>query len=76
MTGPALPATARTVFDAARQEALKELAPLLGRAGACRAVGVNRPTWYAHHRQSPPRPRPKRTPKPHPKALTAAERRR
>jgi putative transposase len=74
VTGPALSGTAGTVFDAARQEALEELAPLVGRAGACRAVGVNRPTWYAHHRQSPAPPRPKREPKPHPKALSWAER--
>ena len=74
MTGPVLPGTEQTVFETARQEALEELAPLVGRAGACRAVGVNRPTWYAHHRQSPAPPRPRRAAKPHPKALTQAER--
>jgi putative transposase len=73
-SGSGLPGPAEAVLDQARQEALEELAPLVGRAGACRAVGINRPTWYAHHRQSPAPPRPKRTPKPHPKALAEAER--
>ncbi len=38
-----------------------------------RAVGVNRPTWYADDRRSPAPPKPGREPKPHPKALSGAE---
>lgn len=67
-------ATAGTVFALARGQALEELAPLVGRTQACQALGINRPTWYAQNRTSPPPPRPPRQRRPHPKALSQAER--
>ncbi|MEU1201620.1 IS3 family transposase [Streptomyces sp. NPDC005813] len=65
---------AGTVFEGAREAALEELAGVVGRVRACVALGVNRATWYRHHRQSPPPPRSVRERRPHPKALTPAER--
>jgi putative transposase len=55
--------------------AVTELIPVVGVAGACRAVGRPRSSWYRHHRQSPLPPRPPRpVPRPQPRALSAAER--
>lgn len=64
-------------FAAAQEQACEELAPLVGRAAACRATGRPRSSWYATHRQSPAPAKP--TPVPHtdrfqPRALSAAER--
>jgi putative transposase len=54
--------------------AITELVPIVGTAGACRAVGQPRSSWYRHHRQSPPPPRPPRpAPRPQPRALTPTE---
>ena len=64
---------ARAAFDAARSRALEHLSSLIGRTRACAAVGVNRPTWYRHHRASP---RPVRPPAPrraHPAKLSGEE---
>jgi putative transposase len=62
------------VFEAAREQALEDLTPTIGRARACAAVGVNRATWYRRNRLSPAPPRPVRERKRHPRALTADER--
>jgi putative transposase len=62
------------VFEDARTAALEKLSGVVGRVKACAALGVNRATWYRHHRKSPPPPRPVRKRRPHPKALTPAER--
>src|SRR5690606_14676941 len=52
-----------------------ELTPLIGRKRACAAVGLSRAGWYRRHRQSPPPARPAPAPKrPHPRALSQAER--
>ncbi|WP_404823970.1 IS3 family transposase [Nonomuraea gerenzanensis] len=61
-------------FQAAQAEAIEELVPLLGRRNACTAAGVSQATWYRHHRQSPAPVRPARPRKPHPAALSPAER--
>ena len=54
--------------------AIDELIPIVGTAGACRAVGRPRASWYRQHRQSPLPPRPPRpAPRPQPRALSAAE---
>jgi putative transposase len=55
--------------------AIAALIPVTGTAGACRATGQPRASWYRAHRQSPPPPRPPRpTPRPQPRALDAGER--
>jgi putative transposase len=53
-----------------------EMAPVVGVAGACRAVGRPRASHYRHHRSSPPpsRPAPRTPPRPQPRALGVAER--
>ena len=52
-----------------------ELAPVVGVAGACRAVGRPRASHYRHHRPSPPPSRPAPPPpRPQPRALEVAER--
>jgi putative transposase len=54
--------------------AITELVPIVGAAGACRAVGQPRSSWYRHHRRSPAPPRPPRpAPRPQPRALTPTE---
>jgi putative transposase len=58
-------------------EAVAELAPLIGKRAACRATGRPQASYYRRHRQSPTPPPvqgPKRAPKPQPRALGAAER--
>jgi putative transposase len=55
-------------------EAIDELVPLVGKTKALSAVGVNRATWYRHHRQSPKPPRPERIATPQPRALSEVER--
>jgi putative transposase len=55
-------------------EAITELAPLMGVKAACAAVGRPRATHYRHHRKSPPPPRPELIPAPQPRALSEAER--
>jgi putative transposase len=57
------------------EAAISQLAPLVGTATACRAVGRPRSSWYRHHRRSPAPPRPSRlAPRPQPWALAPAER--
>lgn len=65
------------VFARAQRAACEQLSELIGRAGACRATGVPRSSYYHQHRISPAPPRP--APKPHreriqPRALSPEER--
>jgi putative transposase len=54
--------------------AITKLAPVVGTAAACQAVGRPRSSWYRAHRRSPaPTGRPGPAPRPHPRALSAAE---
>jgi putative transposase len=55
-------------------DAIAELAPLVGTRAACRAVGTPQAGWYRRHRQSPVPPRPVRARTPSPRALSPAER--
>ncbi|MFJ2192058.1 DDE-type integrase/transposase/recombinase [Kitasatospora sp. NPDC087861] len=66
----------RDSAEDARTAALETVSGVVGRVKACAALGVNRATWYRHHRKSPPPPRPVRECRPRPKALTPAERER
>lgn len=52
--------TAADAFETARVEALTKLEKLVGMVRACAALGVNRATYYRHHRKSPAPPRPGR----------------
>ena len=56
------------------ESAIAALAPTIGQAAACRAVGRSRATHHRRHRQSPEPPRPSRPPRPQPRALSPAER--
>jgi putative transposase len=57
--------------------AIAELAPVVGTAAACAAVGRPRSTHYRCHRKSPPPPRPEPAQRrPQPRALSEAERER
>lgn len=62
------------IIEAAQAEAIEELAPLLGRRKACQAGGVAQATWYRKNRQSSSPVRPVTPRKPHPSALSTAER--
>jgi putative transposase len=55
-------------------EAITELAPVVGVRAACTALGRPRANHYRWHRKSPPPPRPEREPKPQPRALAPIER--
>jgi putative transposase len=55
-------------------QAVAELAPLIGVRSACRAVGEAPARWYRRHRQSPPAPKPEPIRAPQPRALSEAER--
>ena len=55
-------------------QAITELAPLVGVRAGCAAVGEAQARWYRRHRQSPPPPRPERVPAPQPRALSEVER--
>ena len=55
-------------------QAITELAPIVGVRQACAAVGEAQARWYRRHRQSPPPPRPERPAKPQPRALSDTER--
>ena len=55
-------------------EAIGELAPVIGTRAACTALGRSRATYYRRHRQSPPAPRPPRERAAQPRALSEAER--
>jgi putative transposase len=59
------------------EAAVTDLAPVVGTAAACRAMGRSRATHYRRHRKSPGPPRPAPVPqrqRPQPHALTVAER--
>lgn len=59
------------------EAAADELAPLVGRARACAAVGLSRAGWYRRHPHSPLPPRSPVAagpPRPQPRALSPAER--
>jgi len=55
-------------------DAIAELAPLVGKRAACRATGRPQANHYRRHRQSPAPPRPVRERRPQPRALSQAER--
>ena len=56
-------------------EAIAELASLVGAAAACAALGRPRSSHYRRHRQSPPRPQPPARPRTRqPRALSPVER--
>ena len=55
-------------------DAISELAPMVGVTAACEAVGRPRATHYRWHRKSPPPPKPVRVPAPQPRALDETER--
>jgi putative transposase len=55
-------------------QAIGELAPLVGVTAACRAVGRPRASHYRWHRTSPPPPKPERVPSGQPRALSGVER--
>jgi putative transposase len=55
-------------------QAIEELAPIVGVKAACQAVGRPRGSHYRRHRQSPPPPRRERVPSAQPRALSEVER--
>ncbi|MGH9036746.1 MAG: IS3 family transposase, partial [Acidimicrobiia bacterium] len=55
-------------------EAITDLAPVVGVKAACGSLGRPRATYYRRHRQSPPPPRPPRKGKAQPRALSTGER--
>jgi putative transposase len=55
-------------------EAIGELAPVVGVKAACAALGEPRARHYRRHRTSPTPPRPERVPAPQPRALSEVER--
>jgi putative transposase len=55
-------------------QAIGELAPVIGTAAACAALGEPRAVYYRRHRHSPRPPRPARERCRQPRALTEAER--
>ena len=55
-------------------QAIGELAPVVGVQAACAAVGETRARHYRRHRQSPPPPPPERMATPQPRALSEVER--
>jgi putative transposase len=55
-------------------QAIGELAPVIGTAAACAALGQPRAVYYRRHRQSPPPPGPTRARRTQPRALSEVER--
>jgi putative transposase len=55
-------------------QAIGELALVIGTRSACTALGRSRATYYRRHRQSPVPPRPGRERTPQPRALSSTER--
>lgn len=55
-------------------QAVAELAPIVGVRAGCAAVGEARARWYRRHRQSPLPPKPERLAASQPRALTEVER--
>lgn len=62
------------IIEVAQAEAIEELVPLLGQRNACQATGTPQANWYRKNRQSPAPTRPVTPRKPHPSALSKAER--
>lgn len=60
--------------EKATDEAIAQLAPLIGVRAACRATGRPQANHYRRHRKSPRPPGPARQPAPQPRALSTAER--
>ena len=56
------------------EAAIATLAPAIGQAAACRAVGRSRATHHRRHRKSPAPTRPTQPRRPQPRALSAEER--
>lgn len=56
------------------EAAIATLAPVVGQAAACRAVGRSRATHHRRHRKSPALPRTVRPRRPQPRALSGEER--
>jgi len=55
-------------------QAISELAPVIGKRAACAALGRSRATYYRRHRQSPAPPRPEKNRSRQPRVLSNAER--
>src|SRR5262249_23799237 len=55
-------------------QAIGELASVIGTRSACTALGRSRATYYRRHRKSQAPPRPSREPAPQPRALSSDER--
>ncbi len=55
-------------------QAIGDLATVIGKRAACAAVDRSRASYYRQHRQSPPPPRPTRDRAPHPRVLSPVER--
>jgi len=55
-------------------QAVAELATLVGVRAGCAAVGEAQARWYRRHRQSPLPPKPERLAPPQPRALSEVER--
>jgi putative transposase len=55
-------------------QAIGDLASVIGTRSACKALGRSRATYYRRHRQRPAPPRPSRERAPQPRALSSAER--
>ena len=62
------------MIEAAFDQAITELTPVVGVKDACAAVGRARATHYRRHRKSPRPTRLPREPRPQPRALSVAER--
>lgn len=56
------------------EEAIAELAPVVGVRAACSAIGESRARYYRRHPKNPAPPKPKRVPAPQPRALSDTER--
>jgi cytochrome P450 len=54
-------------------QAIGELATVIGTRAACSSLGRARASYYRHHRRSPPPPRPRRARAPQPRALSPSE---
>jgi putative transposase len=55
-------------------QAIGELAPIVGTKAACAVVGRPRASHYRQHRKGPPPPKPERVATPQPRALSEVER--
>jgi putative transposase len=55
-------------------QAIGDLASIIGTRSACTVLGRSRATYYRRHRKSPAPPRPRRQPVPQPRALNSDER--